>query len=146
MLLDSRFDFSLSACIFMAVTVTNYVGVVSDVAERVTDNDNIVIAPTEGAALTDAAEPTDVAEPTGVAEPTDAAKPTDAAEPTDTADADSDEVSDFSQLSKKRSEEGSGLDWMQQLMSQINKAADEKGNMDITCSDSVLLKQFCLKI
>lgn len=36
---------------------------------------------------------------------------------------------DFASLSKRRSEEGSGLDWMEQLMSKINKAADEKGTI-----------------
>ena len=34
---------------------------------------------------------------------------------------------DFATLSKKRSEDGSGLDWMQQLMAKINQAADDKG-------------------
>ena len=34
---------------------------------------------------------------------------------------------DFATLSKRRSEDGSGLDWMQQLMAKINQAADEKG-------------------
>ena len=41
-------------------------------------------------------------------------------------DATSDTV-DFATLSKRRSEYGSGLDWMQQLMAKINQAADEKG-------------------
>ena len=41
-------------------------------------------------------------------------------------DAASDTV-DFATLSKRRSEDGSGLDWMQQLMAKINQAADEKG-------------------
>ena len=43
-------------------------------------------------------------------------------------DAASDAVTaDFATLSKRRSEDGSGLDWMQQLMAKINQAADEKG-------------------
>ena len=44
----------------------------------------------------------------------------------DSGDPASDTV-DFATLSKRRSEDGSGLDWMQQLMAKINQAADEKG-------------------